>query len=373
MCAILQIYTKQELEKSGFVSSLIFGKPAKNAWAAINNLLADADCAQAVSAEAIKKAAKEWGVKFNDANEDDRAAIYRKLADAIFAEIQTKDDELLKETDHLAAALELSENKIKASNKASRIKAYFTRCRKLIDGTEKLSIDQINELFGYDYEDGLSVRRQVFAGYFNKEFEEISARKRYTDEDEAKYQGICKTLDIPYEFKLNMQNAIDHYRALYNAETKELGELPLELPVDMLEGEVCKAYSRCGICQDVEVERTDDYFEMTRKFKIDETVTFTNDKLDMPKSKEEVTTVVAVGDFVLTNKRILVFTEKQGIGIPLEDIESSELDDVKNHVTFHTKNGKSMFYIYTPDEENGPQPMADVMYLLVERVRKEGK
>ena len=73
-------YSMQELEECGFLSKIFGSKPTENGWKELNNLLAAAPDALAVSADDVHHALKKWGIKFNDDNFNQRSGIYRKLA-----------------------------------------------------------------------------------------------------------------------------------------------------------------------------------------------------------------------------------------------------------------------------------------------------
>lgn len=357
-------YTKQELEKCGFLSGLFGGKPTANTWKEINNILADAECATELSAEQVKKALKNWGTKFSEENLQERSAIYRKTADLVYTEAMSADDALFEQTKHLATVLELPEHLIGLANKGAKTAAYFNRCSKIIKGEEKLTIDEINKLFGYDYEDGLSIRQQVFQANFNLEFEDISKARRFSPEQEARYQEQCKALDIPYEFKTNIANALEQYRQLWNAENEELNELQVEgLPLN--EGEVIRCSCNSGLCQKKIVEREDNIFELTRKFNIDETVSFKGDKLEQPKITEEVIAVEDIGYFFVTTQRIIYVSEKLALQANLKDIEAVNFDGI-NVITYELKNQEAMIFKY-PDEA------AEILVILVNRILKDCK
>jgi len=76
----LKPYSMQELEECGFLSKIFGSKPTENGWKELNNLLAAAPDALAVSVDDVHHALKKWGVKFNDDNFNQRSGIYRKLA-----------------------------------------------------------------------------------------------------------------------------------------------------------------------------------------------------------------------------------------------------------------------------------------------------
>lgn len=355
-------YTKQELEKSGFFSGLFGGKPSANAWKEINNFLADANSTLDLSADQVKKIMKAWGAKFNDENMQERSSIYRKTADNVYTEVMTLEDPLFEQAKHLAAVLELPEHLVGLADKGAKTAAYFNRCSKIIKEEEKLTIAEINALFGYDYEDGLAIRKQVFQANFNLEFEDISKERRFSPEMEARYRKQCENLDIPYEFKSNIQNALNHYRDLWSAEHEEFHVLEVEgLP--LAEGEKCHCYANAGYCEKKTVEREDNLLELTRKFNIDETVSFKGAKLEQPKIKEDVTTVEDIGYFFVTNLRIIYLSEKMAKQAPLPDIESIQYDGI-NIITFNTKEQGPLIFKY-PDEA------AEVMEIIVKRIMAE--
>ncbi|WP_405379845.1 hypothetical protein [Phascolarctobacterium sp.] len=351
----------QELEQCGFFSKMFGSKPAENGWKALNNLLAEASDATTITADQVHSALKQWGVKFSEENMQQRSGLYRKLADVVFTEAQTKDDPLFAQTAHLAELLELPPHLVKLADKGAKTAAYFIRCRNLLTKEEKLDIHAINDLFGYDYEDGLSIRKQVFQAHFNLLFEDIVKEARYSPDQEAAFRADCATLDIPYEFKNNIVNALHKYRDLWAAENQELHVVETDLPLE--KGEVCRAYVNCGLCQHKVIEREDNLFELTRKFEIDETVNFKGEKLEHPKIKEEATVLLELGHFFLTNQRILYFSEKNAFGTKLQDLSCAEFDGI-NIVTFH-RPGKDDILLKFPDEA------AEVIYILFNRVKKE--
>lgn len=354
-------YSSQELEACGFLSKMFGSKPAENGWKELNNLLAAANDITSVSENDVRGALKKWGVKFSEENLQQRSGLYRKLADLVYTDAQSADDPLFAQTERLAQLLELPPHLIKLAVKGAKTAAYFIRCRKLLSGEEKLDINAINELFGYDYEDGLSIRKQVFQAHFNLLFEDISKEARYSPEQEAAFRADCAALDIPYEFKNNIVNALHKYRDLWNAEHQELGDIKVDLPLE--KGEICRAYVNCGLCQNKVIEKEDNYFELTRKFSIDETVNFKGEKLEHPKIKEEATVLLELGHFFLTSKRIIYISQKNAFDVKLQDITKAEFDNI-NMVTFFTKEGKELLFKF-PDEAAG------VMYILFGRVQKE--
>lgn len=356
-------YTNQELEACGFFSKMFGSKPAENGWKELNNLLAEAKDMKEVSAEAVKGALKKWGVKFAEENLNERSGIYRKLADVVYTEAMSEDDALFSQSSKLAEVLELPPHLVKLADKGAKTAAYFNRCRKLLNGEEKLDIHQINTLFGYDYEDGLSIRKQVFTAHFNLQFDEISKAQRFTPEQEVAFRADCQTLDIPYEHKSNIQNALDKYRDLWNAENQPLGNIEVNLPLN--DGEICRAYANSGLCEHKVVETEDNYFELTRKFRIDETVSFKGEKLEHPKIQEEITALLELGYFFLTNQRIIFLSQKKALTVSMKDLSGADFDGI-NMVTFHGKKGEKYLYKFS-DEAAG------VMCILFNRVLKEDK
>lgn len=343
-------FTTQELEECGFFSKMFGSKPAENGWKELNNLLAAADSTLTISSDAVHGALKKWGVKFNEENMNQRSGIYRKLADVVYTEAPSKEDAGFPQLAHLAEILELPPHLVHLADKGAKTAAYFTRCRRLLSNEEKLDINKINELFSYDYEDGFASRKQVFTDYFNFKFDDISKAQRYTPDEEAALRADCAKLDIPFEFKSNIQNALDKYRNLWEAENKPLGNIQQDaFPLN--KGEVCHAYANCGLCQNKLVEREDNYFELTRKFKIDETVSFKGEKIEHPKFKEEMIILLELGHFFLTSQRIVYIGQKNAFNIMLSDLTGADFDGV-NLITYHTKDKGDVIIKYS-DEAAG--------------------
>ena len=351
-------YIKQELEARGFFSKIFSGKPTENAWKEINNILADAQTAQELTADKVKTALKNWGVKFEEQNLNQRSSIYRKLADVIYTEAMTKDDALFEQGKHLAEVLEMPPHLIKMADKGAKTTAYFSRCRSLLTGDEKLDINQINEIFGYDYEDGLSIRKQVFQDYFNIKFEDISASRRYSPDQEAEFRADCEKLDIPYEFKNNIENALELYRSIWDAENHDVAPMQVNLPLN--DGEFCIAYTNCALCEHKTIEKEDNYYELTRKFRIDETVSFQGDQIQHPTIQEETDVLVELGYFFLTNQRIIYLGQKHTTDVLLSEINDAVFDGM-NIVTYHKKQGEIKFKY--SDES------AEVIYVLFNRIK----
>ena len=131
----------------------------------------------------------------------------------------------------------------------------------------------------------------------------------------------------------------------------------------MEKGEYAFATVNCGLCQNKEIEREDNYFELTRKFNIDETVSFKGEKLEHPKIKEEATILLELGHFIITNARIIYLSQKNAMAIKVDDIKGADFDDI-NLVTFHHKDGNDIL-IKFPDEAAG------VMHILFNRVKNK--
>lgn len=356
-------FTEQKLEACGMFAKLFGSKPTENGWKELNNLLATSDNINNIDAEQVKSTLKKWGVKFNEENIANRSNIYRKFADRVYAEIQNNEDDLLKQALHLAEILDLPQHLLKMADKNAKTAAYFLRCRNILHNEEKLDIHAINKLFGYDYEDGLAIRKQVFQAYFDNIFNDISQTERYSPKQEEALRSDCQKLDIPYEFKNNILNALKKYRDLWNAENNPLGNIKLDLPLN--EGEICHASVNCGLCQTKVIEKEDNYFEVTRKFRIDETVNFKGEKLEHPKIKEEATILLELGHFVLTNQRIIYISKKNAFATKLQDITSADFDNI-NMVTFQVKN-KGPLQFKFPDEAAG------VMFILFNKAYKNIK
>ncbi len=358
-------YKKQELTKSGFLGGLFGGKPSGNAWKELENILAAADNAGQVDAATVKKVCKKWGAKLNEESNQQRSALYRVAAEAAYKKALQEDDAAFQEAAHLAEALDLPPVLVKMAERSAKTEAYRCRCRGLLAGTEPLDIAGINRLFAYDYEEGLAVRKQVFGEYFNELFNEMSKVRRFSPAEEETLREKCRLLDIPFEFRSNIQNALDHFRELWCAENEELGVMDVVL--SLREGEVCRCYVNAGACQRKTVEREDNLLEVTRRFAIDETVTFAGEKLQHPKLQEEAVVVVSLGFFFLTDQRLLYITDKTAVTTELDAVTGADFDG-GTVITFHTDEGD---VIYKFADES-----ADVLYILFNRVaaqRKEKK
>ena len=353
-------YTLQEIEERGLFSSLLNGKPVQNAWAEINNILVKAEKAQELTADQVKSAMKKWGAKMDETTLEQRSGIYRKLADVIYSEAQSEDDELFAQGKHLAEVLELPPHLVKLADKGAKMGAYYTRCANLLIGEEKLDIQALNKVFSYDYEDGFAIRRQAFDDHFNKIFDGISETRRFSVEVEDGLIADCKTLDIPYEFKPHIESALEKYRSIWNAENHEVIALELNLPME--KDEACYAYANSGFCERKVVEREDNYFELTRKFNIDETVSFKGEHIEHPTIKEETTVLNELGYFFVTNQRIIFLGQTIHKAVALKDIEGATFDGM-SYITYHTKNDGDLLFKYSDDS-------AEVMYIIFNRVKK---
>ncbi len=355
-------FTPQKLEEVGFFSKIFGSANTDNGWKALNNLLAETDDVTQLSVDEVRSTLKKWGVKFNEENLKNRVKLYRQLADVVYADALDKNDALFNQTAHLAEALDLPEAQKYMADKASKTSAYFERCRRLLTGEEPLDINAINELMGYDYEDGLGIRKQVFQAYFQNKMEDITKAQRYTPDQEEGFRADCAKLDIPFEPKSNVVAALQKYRDLWAAETQPLGDIKLDIPLN--EGEIARAAVNCALCENKTIEREDNILEVTRKFSIDETVNFEGEKLKHPKIKEDAVVLVEMGHCILTTERVIFLSEKQAWGLPNGNITGTDFDNV-NMVTIHTNTEKGDILFKYPDEAAG------VMFIILNRILKE--
>ncbi len=336
----------------------LFGsKPQQNAFAEINNILADAQSAKELTKEKAAAIFKNWGCKFNDANMDQRSGIYRKVADNAFTNAQSADDGLLADRAYIAEILAIPENLCRLADSGAKKSAYFSRCRNIVNGEEKLSIAAINELFGYDYEDGFDFRKQVFNDYFNGEFDRIAEAKRFAPEDEQKLRGMCEKLDIPYEFKANIDNALTKYRYLWSAENAPLGDVKVDFPLE--KGEICHAAGQAALCEVKTVAKEDNYYQLTRKLRIDETISFKGEHIEHPQIMEETAVIVDMGYLFLTNSRIIYLSKKMAKQIRLDDLKTAALST--NIIYAHCNSGESLSFKLQDDA-------AEVMFAILRRI-----
>lgn len=354
-------FEKQELETQGMMSKLFGSKPGHNALVEINNFLAENTNARELTAEIVDNFIKTWGAKFDSSNIEYRSGMYRKVADSVYLTAQSKDDPVFEETRHLAQILGLPENLQRLADKGAKKVAYFARCRKIISSEETLQIDEINAIFGYDYEDGYDIRVQVFHDYFNKKFDEIAEQQRFSPDEESALREICTKLDIPYEFKPNIQNALDKYRYLWSAENAPLGNIKVDFPMN--EGEICHAAAQqAGFCEHKTIEKEDNYFELTRRLEIDETISFKGEKIEHPHFTEEVTAVVDIGYLFFTNQRVIYLSNKMAKVIELNDLDNANLS--VNIIYFTKKDGEAMAIKFNDD-------VAEVMFAIFKRILNE--
>lgn len=353
-------FKKQELEKQGFMGRLFGSKPQQNAFVEINNILADAKSAQELTKDAAAAIFKKWGCKFSDANMNQRSAIYRKVADNAFSTAQSKDDPVLNDRAHIAAIFDIPENLCRLADNGAKKSAYFSRCRGLVTGEEKLDIAAVNELFGYDYEDGFDFRKQVFNDYFNGEFDRIAGAKRFTPQDEQRLRGMCAKLDIPYEFKANIDNALTKYRYLWNAENAPLGDVKVDFPLE--EGEICHAAGQAYLCEVKTVAKEDNYYQLTRKLRIDETISFKGEHIEHPQIMEETAVITDTGFLFLTNNRIIYLSKKLARQIRLDDLKTADLST--NIINVHQNNGESLSFKMQDDA-------AEVLFAILRRILKD--
>lgn len=280
--------------------------------------------------------------------------MYRKVADYVYISAVSKDDPVFEETRHLAQVLELPEKLQRLADNGAKKVAYFSRCRKIISGEEPLTINEINNVFGYDYEDGYDIRVQVFHDYLNKKFDEIAEQQRFSPDEETALREICTKLDIPYEFKPNIQNALDKYRYLWSAENAPLGDIKVDFPLN--EGEICHAAAQqAGFCEHKTIEKEDNYFELTRRLEIDETISFKGEKIEHPHFTEEVTAVVDIGYLFFTNQRIIYLSNKMAKIVELNDLDNANLS--VNIIYFTKKDGESIAIKFNDD-------VAEVMFAI---------
>ncbi len=356
-------FEKQELETQGIMGRFFGSKPCHNALVEINNFLADSASATDLTEDIANGFLKNWNAKFDSNNIEYRSGMYRKVADHVFTNVQNNNDTIFNETKHLAKILDIPENLQRLADNGAKKIAYFARCRKIITGEEPLAIDEINNLFGYDYEDGYDIRVQVFHDYFNKKFDEIAEQQRFSPDEEQALRDICARLDIPYEFKQNLQNALDKYRYLWSAENAPLGNIKVDFPLN--DGEICHAAAQqAGFCEHRTIEKEDNYFELTRRLEIDETISFKGEKISHPHFTEKVTAVIDIGYLFFTNQRIIYLSNKMLKTIELSDLDNANL--AVNIIYFTQKDGTSMPIKFNDD-------VAEVMFAIFKRILSESQ
>lgn len=122
------------------------------------------------------------------------------------------------------------------------------------------------------------------------------------------------------------------------------------------------AAQQAGYCEHKTVEKEDNYFELTRKLEIDETISFKGEKIEYPRFTEEVTAVVDVGYLFFTNQRVIYLSNKLAKIIDLNELEAADLS--VNIIYFYQKDGSVMAIKFNDD-------VAEVMFAIFKRILSE--
>lgn len=73
---------------------------------------------------------------------------------------------------------------------------------------------------------------------------------------------------------------------------------------------ICHAAAQqAGFCEHKTIEKEDNYFELTRRLEIDETISFKAEKIEHPHFTEEVTAVVDTGYLFFTDQQHHLFKQ----------------------------------------------------------------
>lgn len=350
-------YEKLELEKRNKIDTLLSGKPEANAWKEINNLLQGAVYVTDLTAADFKKAASMWGVSFNERNVDKRSSLYVQLVEAVFENVVDKNDRWFEECKYLGECLQLSPQLMQLADRRAKNKAYASRCHKILTGEEKMDIHQLNDFFGYDYDDGLAARREVFEDYFYKKLDDFEKVQRYTFDDEKDLVEVTQKLDVPFELKENLMSALVRFRNLWNAETQDLQPIQVQFPLN--EGEACYAGTNSGRCVKKKIQEEDDFFDRNRKFNADDTLTFKGAALDTNKQLVEHLVVEEIGYFFITNQRLIFASKNNAVQHAVADVAGADFKD--NCIYFHLKNGEDVVYKYSDDA-------SECMFMIFNRV-----
>ncbi len=356
----MKSFETQEINKIGFIDKLFGEKDTGNALVEINNLLAQAEKASDVTQADIDAAFKKWKAKPDENNISQRSAMFRKVADIVYTEVVSKEDSLFSEIEHVGNILSLSDVLKKSAISAAKKAAYFSRCRHITEGTEPLTLKDINDIFDYEDMDGLEIRIQIFNGYVNTIMEGITEAKSFSPEEEEKLVGIAESLDVPLELKPNIANALKQYRQIWGAKNTALKPLKIDFPLD--DGESCYAATQAGLSERKMVEMEENYFELTRRLEIDETINFKGDQIEHPKHEVEAVVIKNVGNIILTNKYVRYSSEEDNIKIPIAELENVDLEVTL--LKFSLKNGNEVL-IRLSDEAS------EIFFILLNRVRAE--
>lgn len=171
---------------------------------------------------------------------------------------------------------------------------------------------------------------------------------------------MCAKLDIPYEFKANIDNALTKYRYLWNAENAPLGNVKVDFPLE--EGEICHAAGQAALCEVKTVAKEDNYYQLTRKLRIDETISFKGEHIEHPQVMEETAVIIDAGYLFLTNSRIIYLSKKLAKQIRLDDLKTADLST--NIIEAHQNDGQSLSFKMQDDA-------AEVMFAILRRILKD--
>ena len=88
---------------------------------------------------------------------------------------------------------------------------------------------------------------------------------------------------------------------------RAFGQCKVDFPLE--EGEICHAAGQAALCEVKTVAKEDNYYQLTRKLRIDETISFKGEHIEHPQVMEETAVIIDAGYLFLTNSRIIYLSK----------------------------------------------------------------
>ena len=200
----------------------------------------------------------------------------------------------------------------------------------------------------------------TFNDYFNGEFDRIAGRQTLYAGGRAAAARYVRQTGYSLRIKANIDNALTKYRYLWNAENAPLGNVKVDFPLE--EGEICHAAGQAALCEVKTVAKEDNYYQLTRKLRIDETISFKGEHIEHPQVMEETAVIIDTGYLFLTNSRIIYLSKKLAKQIRLDDLKTADLST--NIIEAHQNDGQGLSFKMQDDA-------AEVMFAILRRILKD--
>lgn len=315
-------FVARVLQSAGLFQKLVGSEPKANAFAELNNALADAQSVRAVSLDAVQELNARYGINLHRKFERELKEMYRSFLLFCLSDRQFTQEEV-EDLWHIKTLFGISDEDHEGIYQEVAVETYKQTLEEVLADSKftEEEKDRLEQLSAY-LKIPEDTRKQTFdktAGKFlQRKADEFTSDNLFSPDEEAELQALCRSLGVGLTLNDKTAASLPKMRMLWQIRN---GNLPvLQVPINLQRGETCCYMAQVDWLETRRVTKRIGYSGPALRFKIMKGVYWKAGNYAVQRSSSDVLTKVDSGVVYLTNKRVIFVGQLKNQAIRLDKV-----------------------------------------------------